>query len=453
MKSFAVVSALAATLSTAVAGYVPRQSTTIPKADVPVTVRGNAFFRGNDRFFMRGVAYQPGGAADAKDPLLDITGLKRDVENFKKLGINTVRVYTVDNSKNHDEGMKILADAGIYLALDANTPFYSINRETEATMRRSYNDVYLQSVFATVEAFHDYPNTLLFFSGNEVINQKNNTVAAPYIKAVTRDMKTFIANRSPRAIPVGYSAADVAENIEQQALYFNCGADTDRSDFFAFNDYSFCNSDFEVSGWKTKVETYSDYSRPLFLSEYGCIEPKPRAWKEVASLYHTNMTAVYSGGLAYEYTEEPNGYGLVKLEGGKITPNDDFDVLKEAFEETPIPSQAGEFNENGSASQCPPEDDQWEVTTTDLPSMPVNAQKYMEEGAGTGPGLEGSSHFAGEETQGTATPGSNQPTRTPNGQAAGNGNGGTGAGMVVEVPMRFVGMIAASVLFGMVLVF
>jgi hypothetical protein len=119
--------------------------------------------------------------------------------------------------------MKMLDDAGIYLALDANTPKYSLNRENEKTLHRSYNDAYLQNVFATIDAFSDYNNLLVFFSGNEVINAKNNTNAAPYIKAVTRDMKQYIANRKGRVIPVGYSAADVAENIEAQALYFNCG--------------------------------------------------------------------------------------------------------------------------------------------------------------------------------------------------------------------------------------
>lgn len=172
---------------------------------------------------MRGVAYQPGGAADAADPLLDKQALTRDIKNFKELGINTIRIYTIDNSKNHDEAMKQLDDAGIYLALDANTPKYSLNRASLEDLHTSYNDNYLQSVFATIDAFSGYNNLLLFFSGNEVINARNNTNAAPYIKAVTRDMRQYISAQADRAIPVGYSSADVAENIEQQANYFACG--------------------------------------------------------------------------------------------------------------------------------------------------------------------------------------------------------------------------------------
>lgn len=90
---------------------------------------------------------------------------------FKKLGVNTVRVYTVDNTANHDSCMSALSAAGIYLALDVNTPKYSINRAEPGV---SYNDLYLQSVFATIDAFAKYDNTLLFFSGNEVINADNN---------------------------------------------------------------------------------------------------------------------------------------------------------------------------------------------------------------------------------------------------------------------------------------
>ncbi|KAF1848089.1 glycoside hydrolase family 72 protein [Cucurbitaria berberidis CBS 394.84] len=450
MKFFAAL-ALVASITPALANVVARQT----KGKLPaVTVKGNAFFAGDKRFYVRGVAYQPGGAADAQDPLLDIPSLKRDVENFKSLGINTIRIYTIDNSKNHDEGMKLLDDAGIYLALDANTPKYSLNRESAQTLHRSYNDVYLQSVFATIDAFANYNNLLLFFSGNEVINDKNNTNAAPFIKAVTRDMKQYISNKHSRTIPVGYSAADVAENIELQALYFNCGTDDERSDFFAFNDYSWCDpSSFTISGWDQKVKTYKDYSKPIFLSEFGCITNK-RQWGEIASLYHSNMTSVYSGGLVYEYTVEPNGYGIVKIENGKITPNEDFDRLKEAYKKTANPNGDGGFKQSGSASQCPPGSDDWNVKTNTLPAIPKGATKYMNDGAGKGPGLAGSgSHFAGKASESTATAGSGNPTRTPDGSSSASGSTSQGAAAGVDVPVRFMGMVAASVLLGAVLLF
>ena len=179
---------------------------------------------------------------------------------FVKLGINTVRVYTIDNTANHDACMDLLAKNGIYLALDVNTPKYSLNRADPSS---SYNDVYLQNIFSTIDTFQGYSNTLLFFSGNEVVNDDSTTSAAPYVKAVTRDMRQYINNRGYRAIPVGYSAADVSSNRFEMAQFMNCGTDDERSDFFAFNDYSWCNSDFQTSGWDKKVQLFGDYSIPL----------------------------------------------------------------------------------------------------------------------------------------------------------------------------------------------
>lgn len=122
-----------------------------------ITSEGNAFWTSNgDRFYVRGVAYQPGGASGAADPMLDMDTFKIDVENFKELGVNTIRIYHVDNSENHDEAMKLLDDAGIYLALDVNTPSASLNRQDMDSLHASYNDVYLQSVFATIDAFAGY---------------------------------------------------------------------------------------------------------------------------------------------------------------------------------------------------------------------------------------------------------------------------------------------------------
>ena len=171
-------------------------------------------------------------------------------------------MYTVDNSKNHDECMNALAEAGIYLALDVNTPKYSLNRDDPA---QSYNPTYLQSVFATIDAFATYSNTLLFFSGNEVLDtHPSSTGAAPYVKAVNRDMKQYLGERGYRNIPVGYSAADVSDNQYLMAQYMDCGDETSRSDFYAINNYEWCNpSSFTTSGWDNLVDQYKNYSTPL----------------------------------------------------------------------------------------------------------------------------------------------------------------------------------------------
>ena len=289
---------------------------------------------------------------------------------FKKLGINTVRVYTVDNTANHDACMTALANAGIYLVLDVNTPLYSLNRATPAP---SYNAVYLQNIFATIDAFAGYTNTLAFFSGNEVINDDTTTSAAPYVKAVTRDMRQYIGSRGLRKIPVGYSAADVDSNRLEMAEYMNCGTADERSDFFAFNDYSWCDpSSFTTSGWDQKVKNFTGYGIPLFLSEYGC-NTNTRKFEEVAALYNAEMTFVYSGGLVYEYSQEASNYGLVTISGSSVTERADFTALQTAFAGTSNPSGDGGYNSTGGASGCPAQSSTWNVTSDALPAIPSAA--------------------------------------------------------------------------------
>lgn len=370
-----------------------------------------AFFVGSDRFYIRGLDYQPGGSSQIVDPIADEAGCNRDIPQFQKLGINAVRVYTVDNTANHDACMTALAEAGIYLILDVNSPKYSLNR---ADPHPSYNNVYLQSIFATIDAFASYTNTLAFFSGNEVVNDGPSSAAAPYVKAVTRDMRQYIRARGYRQIPVGYSAADVSTNRLEMAEYMNCGPDDERSDFFAFNDYSWCDpSSFQISGWDQKVKNFTGYGIPLFLSEYGCNTNK-RTFQEVAALYNTEMTSVYSGGLVYEYSEEGNNYGLVTISGDTVAENSDFQALMTMYAQTPDPSGDGGYNHTGGASGCPAYDaPNWLVRGDALPAIPQPALAYMSHGAGKGPGLSGpGSQNAGTQSTATAPPGSVSATST-----------------------------------------
>jgi 1,3-beta-glucanosyltransferase GAS5 len=407
-----------------------------------------AFFAGNNRFYMRGVDYQPGGSSKVADPIADAAGCKRDIAQFQKLGLNTIRVYTVDNSADHDECMNALADAGIYLVLDVNTPKYSLNR---GDPNPSYNEHYLQSVFATIDVFAKYDNTLAFFSGNEVINDPETSKAAPYVKAVTRDIRQYIRNRGYREIPVGYSAADVQENRLEMAEYMNCGTDDARSDFFAFNDYSWCDpSDFQTSGWDQKVKNFTGYGLPIFLSEYGCNTNK-RDFGEVTALYSTEMTGVYSGGLVYEYSMEPNKYGLVEISSDSVSELDDFTALMNAFKNTPNPSGDGGYNQTGGASGCPAYNPpNWDVQDDSLPAIPQGALKFMTDGAGSGPGLSGpGSQNAGGESTGTATAGSGEPTRSG---TTGSSSSGTSTSSSLAVAMQTPAMGLAPLVCGAVVV-
>ncbi|OLL25742.1 1,3-beta-glucanosyltransferase gas4, partial [Neolecta irregularis DAH-3] len=405
----------------------------------PIVVKGNAFFdsKTNQRFYIRGLDYQLGGSslATTYDPLADSAGCDRDVAAFKSLGINTIRVYSILNNGDHSHCMNLLADAGIYLILDVNTPLISINRANPAS---SYNAVLLQNIFATIDAFSSYDNVLGFFAGNEVVNDVATVEAAPYVKAVVRDMKAYIAKQSKRTIPVGYSAASVAENRGPLAFYLNAGEDDTRIDFYGLNSYEWCGaSSYTISGYDQFATLFQGLTIPLFFSEYGCNKPAPRTFTEVEAIYSTQMTSFLSGGLVYEYSQEANSYGLVQISTDKksVSYLTDFNNLKAEFAKTPNPSGDGGYNASITANNYPSNTTNFEVTTI-IPPMPEAAKIYLQKGAGTPLGNTGPSN------QGYATDvpsaGSGSKVSTASGSTTSSNKKGAAGRVMVTIPSIFI---------------
>jgi hypothetical protein len=138
------------------------------------------------------------------------------------------------------------------------------------------------------------------------------------------------------------------------------------------------------------------------------------------------MSSVYSGGLVYEYSEEDSGYGLVKINGDSVTENEDFTELMNQFKSNPSPEGDGGYKSDGSASPCPANSDSWDVTAfkdDELPAIPDGADKFMKDGAGTGPGLQGDgSQNAGGGSTSTAQAGSGSVTAVASNAASSSGS-------------------------------
>ena len=221
------------------------------------------------------------------------------------------------------------------MLLDVNSPLpnQALNR---VAPWESYSSDYLSRVFQVVENFKAFPNLLGFFSGNEVINEDSVIEVPAYIRAVTRDLKDYISKQADRAIPVGYSAADVRPMLADTEAYLSCAISDEPSskiDLFGLNSYSWCgDSTFEESGFNVLVEDFKETSIPVFFSEYGCNEVTPRVFSEVPVLYSDQMTGVFSGGVVYEYTQEENNYGLVEFnKNDTASLLGDFDNLQKQF--------------------------------------------------------------------------------------------------------------------------
>ncbi|KAA8565246.1 hypothetical protein EYC84_010975 [Monilinia fructicola] len=132
--------------------------------------------------------------------------------------------------------------------------------------------------------------------------------------------------------------------------------------------------------------------------------PTHRKFEEVASLYSTDMTGVYSGGLVYEYSEEGSKYGLVTISGSSVTEGNDFTALKAAFAKTSNPNGDGGYSSSSKSSDCPAKSSTWNLVSP--------------------AGLTGAgSQNAGGTSTGTATAGSGSVTAVATGASSGTATG------------------------------
>lgn len=285
-------------------------------ADVPtIEIKGAKFFYSNNgtQFYIRGVAYQPPVTSSTAntlgftDPLADATSCKRDISYLTQLNTNTIRVYAVDPTQNHDDCMNALADAGIYVLCDLSAPNNaSINRNTP-----DWNVDLYERYMSVIDNMNKYPNLLGFFAGNEVSNSENTTAASAFVKAVVRDAKAYIKSKNYRSIGVGYAAADVPQIRDQLSAYLDCGSSDESIDFFGDNVYEWCGqSSFSVSGYNNIVKNFQSYNIPYFFAEYGCNTVQPRTFTNIPVLFGPQMENVVNGGIVFEYFQDTNNYGM-----------------------------------------------------------------------------------------------------------------------------------------------
>ncbi|KAJ4302031.1 hypothetical protein N0V88_002164 [Collariella sp. IMI 366227] len=345
----------------------------------PIVMKGTKFFYENGtQFYMKGVAYQQDiGAAGTStssnkysDPLADATACKRDVPLLKALGTNTIRTYAIDPKGDHDECMKLLDDAGIYVISDLSEPSLSINRNDP----RWNVDLY-ERYMGVVDNLSKYSNVIGFFAGNEVTNDNKNTPASAYVKAAVRDTKAHIKANVDRWMGVGYAANDDADIRADIAHYFNCGNETEAIDFWGYNIYEWCGkSSIEKSGYSEQIEFFKNYSIPVFFAEYGCNLPdgaEGRIFDETTALYEKEMTDVFSGGIVYMYFQETNDYGLVEVKGGKATTMKNYDQLKSKIAAvSPNTVEMSAYSPTNSAASCPELSKNWRIKGETLPPKP-----------------------------------------------------------------------------------
>jgi hypothetical protein len=239
------------------------------------------------------------------DPLADEARCSQDIPLMQALNTNTVRVYAIDPKKDHSKCMQMLINAGIYVVADLSQPGLSINRDSPAWTSELYS-----RYTSVIDSLAPYNNVIGFFAGNEVSNNLTNTDASAFVKAAVRDMKSYIKTKNYRQMYVGYATNDDDKIRADMASYFNCGDPAQAIDFWGYNIYSWCgDSSFTESGYDQRVKEFENYSVPSFFAEYGCNTVKPRKFTEVGSIFGSDMTGTFSGGILYMYFQEANDYG------------------------------------------------------------------------------------------------------------------------------------------------
>ncbi|CAE6420719.1 unnamed protein product [Rhizoctonia solani] len=290
------------------------------------------------RFYIKGIAYQEqGNIAQSNDPnafpepdnfvdpLAQPDACKRDVPYLQQLTVNTIRVYSVNASLNHDDCMAALDAAGIYTIIDLSLPVNGSLDRSSPAWTTNLLDLYI----GTIDIFSKYNNVLAYNIGNEVVTETNNTVAAPFIKAAARDTKAYLKSKGSSAL-VGYASTDGSGWRDPLANYLACDQESDSLDIYGLNNYRWCGAGSFEGSYSSVQQSFENYPVATYFSEFGCVSQPPRLWTEATALFSSQMTPVWSGGLAFSYFPAVGGYGMVTLSSDNktITTSDDFTRLQ-----------------------------------------------------------------------------------------------------------------------------
>ncbi|KAL2066808.1 hypothetical protein VTL71DRAFT_1232 [Oculimacula yallundae] len=346
-----------------------------------ITVKGSKFFAGGQQYFLKGVAYQ----GTPNDPLEDTAQCQLDAKSMQSIGTNSIRVYHVDPAANHDGCMSAFRDAGVYIWLDLDTFTTSIIQATPWWTKEQF------SAFAKVmDAFQQYDNLGGFWIGNEVITSLGGGNAAPFIKAAVADMKAYMTVKGYRSIPVGYSAADIAELRPMLQYYLACGDPDEAIDFFGLNSYEWCGAaTYENSGYVGLQAMAVGYNLPIFFSETGCNIGGERTFNDQKAIFGPEMIDTWSGSIVYEWVQETNDYGIVDYPNGQIYSGapipiqPDFNNLANVWKEIkPAGVSEASYTPEFSPPACPAATGGWPVNeNVPLPRLDSSIIKAVASGA------------------------------------------------------------------------
>lgn len=175
-------------------------------ADDVVTIQGTHLYVGQERFFVKGIAFpspppakvkHTGGTTwetDGDDQVvhIDLGGWNAVLEQLAtETDINTVRMYDMDCRYDYSPFLERAAELGIYVIV----PFTAVQGNGVLSRDSIPPTCYPSKLFdygkTCVESYWKHPNVLAGVVGNEVMNNLLAWKSAPCVRAYLEDLQAY----------------------------------------------------------------------------------------------------------------------------------------------------------------------------------------------------------------------------------------------------------------------
>ena len=135
------------------------------------------------------------------------------------------------------------------------------------------------------------------------------------------------------------------------------------------------NSTFEDS-YAGIESDFASYNVAAYFSEFGCITAgTPRPWTEVGAILSSQMSPVWSGGIAFSYfpaSSAAGQFGMVTIssDGKTVTTSQDFDNLKTQYAAASPPNSPSQSAAGSTTYPSCPAQSSNLLASTQLPPTP-----------------------------------------------------------------------------------
>jgi O-antigen biosynthesis protein len=234
---------------------------------------GKFLFRGEEKFFFRGVSYGPFSQGSHGDQFPEKDMVRRDFALMRDLGVNCLRTFTPPPEWLLDLAADL--ELGVLVGLPWTEHVCFLDEPGIADQIR-------KQVQAGVEPCREHPAVFAFLIGNEIPADVVRWHQPDRVKAFLRDLYDIVKRAAPDVL-VSYANFPPTEYL-----------DLDFLDFISFNVYLHRESDFRR--YLSRLQNLSK-DKPLVLTEFG-IDSLREGAAEQAQILSWQVRAAFESGVA-----------------------------------------------------------------------------------------------------------------------------------------------------------